>query len=648
MFLKFQNFLVTSLATLFLISCSGIQMIDTNHLYRKEFTQKLEAIKKIYLRGDSDRALFELNALEDDSLNKNEQAAKYNLSGVINFSQKKFQIALDHLNKALDKSKEDAKLVSQINLNLGSTYYKLNKFEQAYSSLQAADTEKLSESEQGKYYQLKLILSQQLGYKDEAVLSSIMLLKNADSFEKIKESNYSTVLTTLYKSLDPVQRQKVFSTIENEKWPVVAYVAKMEANDRYFKGRREASGEMIKFLKDNFFDLPEVEQFLSNYETRLKSLYKIELNNVGVVLPFKGKKKNFSNKVLLALDTFLKTNKSDLQFFIKDNYANPIVSSEVIHELALEKNVSVIIGGLFSDTATEEYLTCKKLGIFYISLSQIHLPKSEKNHLLLEIPGSVQSIVDYLSKPRSLNILGPRVAVFYPNTERGRSFVNAFWQQSKDTGIQLSIFGKYPKNMANYLESIKDFLGVSFKREREEELSMWKDIYALDSKGPIRRTQSIPPIIEFDWVFLPSYPPEALQIIPSFYYFDAKKVKFVGDMSWYNKKMLKEQKNWGPVYFTGLDPNKYSSKLKSDFNRIHKRLPSLIEVISYEAVSITASMIKNLKIENREEFESEILGRAQIKGLTSQWDNKDKLWIKNLKLLKMQQGHAVENFPAAL
>jgi tetratricopeptide (TPR) repeat protein len=125
----------------FVSSCSGVSMItperkvadnvDTSKLYKQEFLQKINAAKEKVRQGKNDLALKDLAAIKEDKLSSAEKATKKNLTGVINFSQKKYEVASKNFEEASVLAKEDPALDAQIYLNLGSAYYKMNQNEKA-------------------------------------------------------------------------------------------------------------------------------------------------------------------------------------------------------------------------------------------------------------------------------------------------------------------------------------------------------------------------------------------------------------------------------------------------------------------------------------------------------------------------------------
>ncbi len=173
---------------LFVSSCSGVSMItpdrkvadnvDTSKLYKQDFLQKINAAKEKVRQGKTDLALKDLASIKDANLSPAEKATKKNLTGVINFSAKKFDVAAKSFEEALLSSKEDPALEAQIYLNLGSAYYKMNQNEKALATLSQANYKNLQDGEAKKFHQLHALLSQQLGKKEQSLSSVILSLED--------------------------------------------------------------------------------------------------------------------------------------------------------------------------------------------------------------------------------------------------------------------------------------------------------------------------------------------------------------------------------------------------------------------------------------------------------------------------------------
>ena len=177
------------------------------------------------------------------------------------------------------------------------------------------------------------------------------------------------------------------------------------------------------------------------------------------------------------------------------------------------------------------------------------------------------------------------------------------------------------------------------ERERKEEFEVWKDIYALEKKtSSIRRIQTLKPIVDFDWVFAPAYPKDAIQIIPTFSYFDAKKLKFIGGPSWMSKSIVKEQRNLGKLFLVGDDPKDFDKSFGEDFKIRNNKSPRLIETLSFEAMNLSLAVIEGTKFEKREQLETRLVNLKTIKGVTGSWNLMEGIWMKEMDFWNVSRG----------
>ena len=135
-------------------------------------------------------------------------------------------------------------------------------------------------------------------------------------------------------------------------------------------------------------------------------------------------------------------------------------------------------------------------------------------------------------------------------------------------------------------------LGLKYSRFRQEEFDFMKEIFDL-KKSRIRRVQILPPIMNFDWVYLPTYPQEAIQIIPSFAYYDVHEVRFIGTPSWRSRILNKVQS--GHVHFIGDGVDGIGEDILNDFVNQYKIQPRLIEINAFEAANIGGAVFLSEK-----------------------------------------------------
>ena len=511
-------------------SCSGVSMItperkvadnvDTSNLYRQDFLQKINVAKEKFRRGKKDSALKDLGEMNDTNLSTAEKATRKNLIGVINFSSKKYEASVASFEEALILAKEDPALEAQIYLNLGSAYYKLNQNEKALSTLSLANYKNLQDGEAKKFHQLHALLSQQLGKKEQGLSSLIRSLEDKKTISELSTEARFFQAEDLFMKLSTSERARLLEEFDQEKNLAVPYLAYKEAEIAFREGDQSRVTDYSEWIEKRYSDNAEIMTLVKSLGIRNQNnTTAIDVRYIGVALPLSGDLKSLGERALAGIDIALEgitqepTKKYRLE--IKDTQGNSATGAFAVKDLIEVNNVAAIIGGLTSSEATKEYLEAKKYGVVYVSLSKVLLPKEEKNHLLIEIPGSIESQVSLLFSEKMMEKVGKRPAILYPRNDIGEAYAHEFWRQSKKNNLDVTGLLSFDTNQSDYRETIKNILGIKFNREREEELSIVNDISRLESKKSIKRLQNLQPQIDFDWVFVPALPREAVQLLPN-------------------------------------------------------------------------------------------------------------------------------------
>ena len=363
-----------------------------------------------------------------------------------------------------------------------------------------------------------------------------------------------------------------------------------------------------------------------------------------------GPKASFGKRAMLGIDHALRDKigralpegKLPFQLHVLDSAGSGAVGSYRVKELIDKHHVAVIVGGLFPQEAIKEYLEAKKYGVFFISLSQVYLPKEEKDHLLLEIPGSVESHLQEIFSSNVVERFGKRAAILYPSTPRGKAYVDEFWRRSKLSGLDLGGIVSYEKSQMDFREPVKNLLGLKFTRERQEELEILTEIHSLEKNKSARRIQTLKPQVDFDWIFVPSLPRETLQIIPSFSYFDAFRLNIIGGPSWRSKAIFDESYKLGSLFFVGDHVGEAADKFSQDFINRFGQQPRIVEMRANDALGIAISVLESSEFQSRNELDIHIRGKEQLMGVTGEWKMSDGVWIKEMAFLKLYKGKVEE------
>ncbi|MCM2351638.1 MAG: penicillin-binding protein activator [Bacteriovoracaceae bacterium] len=611
--------------------------------------QKLNEARDLIKENKHKLAITKLSELHDDSLTPVEKSLKYNLKGVTLFNMGEVDKSLLNFEVSEKYAPRDTQLYSQVQLNMASGHYKLGQFNELKERLDKIDRKQLTNAEVKKYAQLALAYGNKVQNHLMIVTSSVLLLDEARSIAALQPTSIYQPLKESFSKLTQGQKIEFLEAFNDSKNLAVAHLAQIEADERYLAGDKSGAQDVIAWLNSEFSDNEEVQKFTKEFQLRLDNSSRISISDIGLVLPLSGEKGSFGQKALSGVDTGLKVLglNENVKIHTKDSNDSPAQAAQAVLELIREKKVSFIIGGLFPESAKAEYMEARKYGVLYISLSQINLPKEEKNHHLIEVQGSIESQVEALLSEDMINKFGSRIGVIFPDNEGGRAYVDEIWRKATQKSLKVTSVASFPKNIHDYRDTAQLFLGLKYPRERVEELKILDNVYSQE-KTAIRRVQTLPPVLDFDWVFLATYPHEATQLIPTLGYYDANRIKVVGGPSWVSKSLVKEQKNLGTLYFVGDDPEDLNQEMLTKFREIYGKPAGLIEILALDAMKLGADALhaSGDEISGRDEFDAKVKGLGKLKGLSTEWEYKDGVWIKRMNAMAITRGEIVKLFNA--
>ena len=611
--------------------------------YTEAYSKKLAAAKELFRKGQADKAVSSLKALKENDLNPLEKSARDNLFGVIAFSKGKFDDALKFFDKALPGSESDDILSAQVHLNLAGSYYKKGLSEKAYEVIDRTPYQVLRGDELKKYHLLSARLSKDLNKEEVELDHLVPLTQDKKSVAELKGDAVFERLRGLFSKKDLEYKLKFVARYEADRPLAIGYLAYETAEQAFYSGAKDKANSLIDWVNEYYATNAELQDLVKVLSGRIENFSKIDLGAVGVVLPLSGDKKEFSERILQGIDVAL--NAEGLQpvtLHTKDSQGSGPTGAMAVKELIAAQNVAVIIGGLFPDEATNEYLEARKNGVLFISLSSIYLPKEQKDHLLLEIPGSIESQMKNLFSQPMINSLGKRAAIVYPKGARGDSYVEEFWRRAQQSGVEVTGVTSFEKDLTDYRDTVKGILELKYKRERQEELEILSGVQSLE-KNNTKRVQVLGPIVDFDWVFLPALPREALQIIPAFGYFDATKLSYIGDASWRSQLMSREGGRMDRLYFIADDLDPSEQVFSTAFSQKFGTEPKLLEYIGFDSLRITQNILTESKTTSRDELDLFVKGKTELMGLTGKWKLEEGVWMKDLGVYAIKRGK-IETF----
>lgn len=529
--------LLCALILFTLISCAGITPLgerDWKRHYSEEFLNLVERVIELREKNLWDEAIELVMSQDEETLSSTEKAFRRNLIGVHFLNNKNFEKSIFHFSQASAFEIDDFRLVATIYLNLANANFQLGLFEESLKSISQIDKSFLGPEGKKNYYLLNYEIATYVEDKDLQFSSLVGFVRH---FEDSSVSEFEEILRAFEiliktKGLDK-QLEIADSFLENINSQSFKYLLNI-VERVYFSGRVDSAKRLLSEMESSIWVKRNTLDQILRFKERVGAFSEVDPKAIGVVLPLTGKYKKFGIRILRGIHSVFSSSLASRGFrlIVEDSKSSRTIGIQSIKKLVKRHKVAAIIGGIESDSATSYFQEIKKFQVLFLSLAKVLTPAKEKNYLLVEIPGSIESEVrSVLIAMSSALPESKKAALVYPNDSIGKNYMNAFWELAPSYGVSVVDAVSFDPSEKDLREPIKDLLGLKYKRERKEELEILNEVYSLE-KSVIRRVQKLKPLLDFDWVFVPSAPYNAAQIIPSFSYFDATGQILLGPSSW--------------------------------------------------------------------------------------------------------------------
>ncbi|KYG68938.1 branched-chain amino acid ABC transporter substrate-binding protein [Bdellovibrio bacteriovorus] len=325
----------------------------------------------------------------------------------------------------------------------------------------------------------------------------------------------------------------------------------------------------------------------------------VHTETVGVVLPLSGRNAPVGQRALRGLEMGLGLHipGSGFKLAVMDSEGNPDSARRGVERLVKEDNVIAIVGSLLSKTAPAVAAKSDELGVPTVALSQRSGlteigPTVFRNSLTsgMQVRALVRTAMDDLGMKK--------FAVLYPNDAYGVEFANIFWDEVLARGGQITAVQNYSTKETDFRLVIQRLVGTYFGEARQDEFNLrMKELQHSDKKRSVRQSNLeniLPPITDFDAIFIPDSVKAMGQISAMLSYNDVKNVKLMGTNLWNTKDVARRAGNFSNnlLFVDSLTPTAQDkSRFVAEYKSLYNEDPSLIEVQAYDAGLILRQLI---------------------------------------------------------
>jgi len=237
---------------------------------------------------------------------------------------------------------------------------------------------------------------------------------------------------------------------------------------------------------------------------------------VGVAVPLSGKQKAWGEAVLQGVSLALG---DQFKILVKDTRGEPDGAQQAVAELAREGAVAAL-GGVVSAEAARAAQAAQDEGLPFLSLSRAENvtqagPYVFRNMLTAE--AQAKGLTELAMVRRGMR----RFALLWPQIPYGQELAQAFWDAVDAHGGEVRAAESYEYDRTTFAPIVKGMVGKLWLDERQDYLDEVKALLEQE-KDPFRRRKALeklrerlPPITDFDAVFIPDFARNVALVAPA-------------------------------------------------------------------------------------------------------------------------------------
>jgi branched-chain amino acid transport system substrate-binding protein len=372
---------------------------------------------------------------------------------------------------------------------------------------------------------------------------------------------------------------------------------------------------------------------------------------IGVLLPISGKLAPIGNKVLQAVRMGIKTSSSlrgKVHLVVEDSGEAPSDALAALDKLIYQHHVMAVLGPITSKGLEGVAQRAQELGVPLISLARRDAPEGDfvfQGSLTLkqQIEGLVKFAIEKQKKKR--------FAILYPQDRLGEAAADYFWSAVESMGGEIRAVHTYPAEETDFRTSVDGLTGSLYPAARERELAQLqarraKQDSAGNGKKRREKTVELPPVVDFDAVFIPDVLKAAGQIVPMFAYRDVDTVEFLGTSLWNSDEIARtlQKSAEKKVFFVDVFSNRegagsVAQKFVEQFQALHSAEPGPVEAVGFDAAAVLAQAVGRLQGSNsRERLRRLLLDTRDFSGVTGNIRVNNSVLYRSLKVFTFRNG----------
>jgi ABC-type branched-subunit amino acid transport system substrate-binding protein len=387
---------------------------------------------------------------------------------------------------------------------------------------------------------------------------------------------------------------------------------------------------------------------------------------LGVVLPLSGRFADFGEEslrgILLATGVFEAGAAQDVRVEVRDTAGRPDRAAQAVRELAQDPELMAIVGPLLGSESEAAAAAAERVGVPLLALTardEVAATRPQVMRLRTRPQEEVKTLVEY-----AMNRIGAQTfAILYPHDDYGLALRDLFWDEVEKGGGAIVGVARYEPDATDFAEPIRRLVGYvlmsdaqkSALRQRERLLQRARrlpteEARALRLKARAMTTASgdpIPPIIDFDALFIPESHEKVVLIAPQLAFHEVVGTRLLGPSGWYDPDLVSVAGRHveGAVFTAPCYPDSplaFVRAFSDGYQEIYGEAPGSSAAEGYDAASLVLVQLAEGK-DDREAVRRGLLGVRVFPGVTGLLSMRaDGTARKRPFLLGVEHGNIVE------
>jgi ABC-type branched-subunit amino acid transport system substrate-binding protein len=338
---------------------------------------------------------------------------------------------------------------------------------------------------------------------------------------------------------------------------------------------------------------------------------------LGVVLPLSGPFAGFGEQalhgVLLAAGVFPGAEGGahpSVKIAVRDSGSDPARAAAAVHELAADPEVIAIIGPLVSATCESAAREAESQKVPLLALTSREDVTSQRGWVFRLRTRPVEEAE--LVAERAIALGAKRFAILYPNDPSGVGLRGLFWDAVEARGGQVVAVASFDPKATDFAAPIKSLVGYTLLDSEEKAQLANRDAMLdkarrlpTDAARELRAKarslttsdgRPIPPIVDFDALYIPAPHDEVVLIAAQLAYHEVTGARLLGSEGWYDPKLARL--GGGPLegalfaaHFYPDSPVPYVQAFRRSYEATFGGTPDAFAAQGYDAASLILTQI---------------------------------------------------------